>query len=60
MKDTLSNKARRMAPLYKALAVALAIALVIETMPLQGALALAAELSEGAQATQTFERGGRL
>jgi hypothetical protein len=58
MKDTLSHKARRLAYLHKALAVALTVALVVETMPLKGALAFAAEVAEGVQTTQNIQAGG--
>lgn len=57
MKDTLSHKARRFSRLYKALAVALTVALVVETMPLKGALAFAAEVAGGVQATQSIQAG---
>ena len=58
MKDTLSHKAGRLSRLHKALAIALTVALVVETMPLKGALAFAAEVAEGAQATQNTQAGG--
>ena len=57
MKDTLSHKARRFSRLYKALAVALTVALVVETMPLKGALAFAAEVAGGVHATQSIQAG---